>query len=348
MTTAAVPSRDGSRLHWMDAVRGTAILLLLSWHACAVPQLLGVPIPEPLRAFNAFFMPFRMPTLMLLSGLLLSKSLRKPLPEYYAGKFAMIAWPYVVWVLIAKVVFLDIEGLAWWHWRAWYATSYLWFLFFIGCYYLVAPLLRRLPSWAPVVIAFAAGVVLTQGTTEQRLAYFAVFFFLGNVLSTRPQFVERLIRGPLPLVWAGLGAGLGAASIAWTGELQYATWSAPLSVAGTLALIAAFSRFAGSESRLRALRSTGRASIVYYVAHMPVMMLISRPLLESVGPWTLALLNFVVAVALCAVLARWRQVPPVRWLFESPAPVTKAMTTALRRVLSAVPRPRVGDRPSNG
>lgn len=137
--------KPSTRLTWMDDVRGTAILLLLLWHASAVPVLFGTEMPEVVRSANAFFMPYRMPTLMLLSGMLLARSLRKPLPTYYAGKIAMVLWPYLVWVIIAKATFLDIEGMPWWHWRAWYATTYLWFLFFIGVYYAAAPLLRRLP-----------------------------------------------------------------------------------------------------------------------------------------------------------------------------------------------------------
>src|SRR5699024_2842661 len=98
---------DVTHMDRMDAVRGTAILLLLVWHASAVPTMYDVAMPEAVRSANAFFLPFRMPTLMLLSGMLLARSLRKPLPRYLAGKFSMVLWPYVAWVVIAELTFLD-------------------------------------------------------------------------------------------------------------------------------------------------------------------------------------------------------------------------------------------------
>ena len=80
------PTKTTQRIEWMDSLRGIAILLLLFWHAFAIPDLLGTPMPDWLRNINNAFLPFRMPMLMFLSGMLLEKSLRKPLPTYYEGK----------------------------------------------------------------------------------------------------------------------------------------------------------------------------------------------------------------------------------------------------------------------
>ncbi len=108
------PVRGAGRVAWMDSVRGTAMILLLLYHCTAVPETLGMPMPTALRWFSAFFMPYRMPTLMVLSGMLLSRSLRKPLPDYFAGKVAGIVWPYLVWVVVAKLVWQDPVGEPWW------------------------------------------------------------------------------------------------------------------------------------------------------------------------------------------------------------------------------------------
>lgn len=326
------PTRTSARLPWMDAVRGTAIVLLLVWHASAVPDLLGEAMPESIRTANAFFMPFRMPTLMLLSGMLLSRSLRKPLPEYYAGKFAQIAWPYVLWVLIAKVVFLDIVGLPWWHWRAWYATSYLWFLFFIGCYYLIAPAVRRLPSWLTVAVPFALAVLLPHAAMEQRLAYFAVFFFAGHLLATHDDLLQTLLSGRKPLIWALAAASLGVSSMLHTDTLQYNPWCAPLSICGTLAVIAAFSRWHRSGPVSSGLAFVGRSSIVYYVSHFPAMVIVTRPILSSAEPWLLALVNLAAATVVGTALALMKNRLPWQWLFQAPAPLTRAVAAALRRV----------------
>ncbi len=325
--STAVPA--GGRIHWMDSVRGTAILLLLLWHASAVPEMYGAEMPEAIRAVNAFFLPFRMPTLMLLSGMLLAKSLSKPLPTYYAGKFAMILWPYVVWVLIAKATFLDIEGMPWWHWRAWYATSYLWFLFFIGVYYLVAPAFRRLPGWVPVATAAILGLVLPYGTTEQRMAYFAVFFFAGAWLTRHRGVLDTMTRWRVAGPLAVAAAGFGVAAALWTDPLQYAVWGAPFSLAGSLFLAALYGSLERGRRRLGALRFAGRSSLVYYVSHFPVMAVISEALLGVLPPLLIAAINLLAALAVGTLLAFAKERMPVCWLFRAPRPLTRGVERAI-------------------
>ena len=321
---------------WMDTVRGAAIILLLVWHASAVPQMLGIPMPAAVRAANAFFMPFRMPTLMFLSGLLLTKSLRKPLPEYFAGKLAMIVWPYVVWVLIAKVVFLDIEGMPWWHWRAWYATSYLWFLFFIGVYYAIAPALARLPKWVPVAGFAILSVLLPHQSMEQRLAYFAVFFFLGYWFSSRPGWLRRLTQPRLLALWLVPAVGVGVASSLWTKQLQYNVVFAPLSLAGILALICVCALLPTAGRAPRYVPGVGRSSLVYYVSHFPVMVLVTQTLGSSVDPLPLAGINLVAAVSIGALLVTAKRHRPWVWLFQSPDVLTGSAATCLDVLFTTV------------
>lgn len=330
---------EQSRMTWMDAVRGTAILLLLLWHASAVPVLYDVSMPEAIRAANAFFLPFRMPTLMLLSGMLLARSLRKPLPRYLAGKVAMVLWPYLVWVLIAELTFLEQPGLPWWHWRAWYATSYLWFLFFIGVYYAIAPLLRRLPAWAPIVAAAGAGLVLEPGSMEQRMAYFAVFFFAGNLLSRSPQLVDRLSRPRTTTVLAVPAVAFGAASVVRPELLHHLVWGAPLSLLGSLVLIGLFSRARSGGRLLAGVEFLGRSSIVFYVSHFPVMALLSQSPVAGAGALPLAAANLAAALLVGTVLARTRSIVPVRWLFEAPGAFTAALTALLGGMLRSRPAP---------
>lgn len=339
-TTMVLTHQD--RMTWMDAVRGTAILLLLLWHASAVPAFYGAEMPELLRSANAFFLPFRMPTLMLLSGMLLARSMRKPLPRYLAGKVAMILWPYLVWVAIAELTFLDQPGLPWWHWRAWYATSYLWFLFFIGVYYAAAPLLRRLPPWLPILIAAGGGLLLEAGSMEQRMAYFALFFFGGHWLAGSPALIERLAR-PRPAVMFAIPAALvGVASVLRPEVWHYLVWSAPFSVAGALALIGAYTAATGNEPLRRGLEFLGRSSIVFYVSHFPVMALISLSAPSGTSAVVLSIVNLVAAVLVGTLLARSRSTPPIRWLFQAPAVLTNAVAAALTALLTPR-RARSGD-----
>jgi len=326
-----------SRLPWMDAVRGTAILLLLVWHASSIPTLFGFPMPDGIRLANAFFRPYRMPALMFLSGMLLAKSLAKPLPTYYARKLGAIFWPYLVWMLIARALIIDTDRMPWWDWRSWYATSYLWFLFFIGVYYLAAPLLQRLPKWTPVAAAFVLGVLLPQGGVEQRLAYFAVFFFAGHCLST-PRGARLLASRVKPRACAIVGVLLGAASMVWTDPLAYNTWTAPLSLCGIWAIIHLYSQGSelGSNWRLRFL---GRSSIVYYVCHFPIMMLLARALLPVMPVTAVVVISLVTAIAGGTCLALVKNSVAFSWLFQCPQTITQAVAGRWRALREAASRP---------
>jgi uncharacterized membrane protein YcfT len=337
LSDAAIGSPDqpktSARMPWMDGVRGVAIGLLLIWHACAVPRSLGMSVPHTLIALNDFFRPFRMQTLMMLSGLLLARSLDKSLPRYYAGKFAMIAWPYVIWVLVARVVWLG-DIWPWWYWRSWAAVSYLWFLFFLGCYYLVAPVLTKLlPAWASVLVCLVIGAALPQGMMGHRLAYFGVFFFTGHLLAHNASVFNLMLRrGPVAL-WAAGAAALGLASMLWPTQLLFNIWTVPISLAGTMAMASVCSRRTWTGTRpAETLTFLGFNSIVYYVAHLPVMLVLSGALLHSVNAWVLSGVNLVVAVAVCTLLALGRRRAPVRWLFTAPDRVTRGVQSLLSAV----------------
>lgn len=328
LAPAAAPSgvltagSRGGRMEWMDQLRGAAIVLVLIWHAPAIPVLYGATMPQPLRAANMFFLPYRMPTLMVLSGLLLPASLRKPAPVYYLGKLSALVWPYVLWVTVDRMI--NGSLLPWWHWRAWFATSYLWFLFFVGVYYFLAPLIRRLPSWLPVVL-FAAAAVVLPTSTEERLAYFGVFFFFGQMLARHPAWLERLTRGRILWVFGLVALAFGVASSIWTLQLAYRVEFVLPSLAGIFCAIA-LARWVGERGRDAAwLNTVGRNSLVYYTSHFPIMTG-TMYALYALGVHQIlvvAAVDLVVAAALGAALVRLRGRPPVSWLFQSPARPTR-------------------------
>lgn len=106
-----------------------------------------------------------------------------------------------MWAAIHIALYGSVHTL--WHWRTWYATGYLWFLFFILVYYLVAPLVRFVPVWAPAVLAFAIALAL-QPSIDERMAYFAIFFLAGCLISRKPQVLElALARRIWPVLPAG-------------------------------------------------------------------------------------------------------------------------------------------------
>ncbi|WP_375426337.1 acyltransferase family protein [uncultured Friedmanniella sp.] len=331
------------RLEWMDQLRGTAILLVMIWHAPAIPALFGAKMSPGVQAANMFFLPFRMPTLMVLSGMLLPASLRKSLPKYYVGKIAAIVWPYVLFVMLDR----HLLGYAhpWWHWRSWYATSYLWFLFFIGVYYFIAPLLRRVPTLA-IVIAFAAVSFVLDPSTEKRLTYFAVFFFLGKAMAERPHWLEHLLRRRWLAAWGVLTLGMGVASSIYTRELAYRIELGPLSFAGILCAVAGAQALERAGRLVGWINTIGRNSLVYYTAHFPIMFGVMSGL-YAVHVRTLlvvAPLSFVVAFSVCQLLTRLRHRVPIAWVFQAPQLPTRWATHQLEQVSFLRPKTPAIDR----
>lgn len=303
------------RMQWMDVLRGVAIILVIAWHAPAIPQLLGARLPDWLLAANDFFLPYRMPTLMFLSGLLLPSALRKPLARYYWGKLQLVVWPYLIWSGLHLVQMDSDESIL--HWRSWIATGYLWFIFFIACYYAVAPLLARLPVWLVPGVALASTFVLPDGL-PLRLAYFAVFFFAGAAVSRSPRILTLIGSTWWVAVPAGTAAiGFGVISAFQRSQLEGVT--VPLSMCGIVAAIVCARRVEHARW-LRPIRFIGRNSLVFYVAHFPVI-LAAWMLLPDVLTADLAvasLVLFVIAMSACWGLAILQRHRPVGWLFRAP------------------------------
>lgn len=71
----------------MDAFRGAAILLVILQHSTGIPRTRGVSLKIGIiESLTGVLAPYRMPLLLLLSGLLLGPSLNKPLGTYFSGK----------------------------------------------------------------------------------------------------------------------------------------------------------------------------------------------------------------------------------------------------------------------
>lgn len=315
-----------TRLRWMDVLRGSAILLVVLSHSTRVLAD-AVPQGTTMVAVDTFFEPYRMPMLMFLSGMLLPVALAKPLAAYYLGKVRRLAWPYVVWVGVLALVGAAPGPLT--EPRTWYATSYLWYLFFLLCYFAVAPLVRRLPPAAVVGAAVAlvlASVPLdavADGRTKQ-LLYLGAFFALGHAAASAPRVLDRLTaaRGRTAVVAVALGTVPGIVAVSSDVPTLEGAF-AVLSVVGIVATIV-IATTAVRTGRTRFLEWVGRNSIVFYVVHFPFLLLLTRALDGSEVGWTsvggagVVAAAFALSLALGSAVTLLRRVRFVGWLFEMP------------------------------
>ncbi len=88
----------------MDLLRGGAIVLVLALHATLMVEWHHVEPWPALAWINLAFTPYRMPMLMLLSGLMLDRSMRKGWARHYQGKLDRMVWPPLVWAVITHAV----------------------------------------------------------------------------------------------------------------------------------------------------------------------------------------------------------------------------------------------------
>ncbi|MCB7137037.1 acyltransferase family protein [Cellulosimicrobium marinum] len=320
-----VPLTGQGRARWMDVLRGSAILLVVLSHATAVVGSV-VGAPRWMDTVDVFFAPYRMPALMVLSGMLLPRAFGKPLPAYYLGKARTLLWPYVVWVVVLAAVGGAPGPLL--EPRTWYATSYLWFVFYLLVYFSVAPVLRRAPRWLLVVVAVALVVVSTpmdaaaDGRTKA-LLYLGAFFVAGYALARSPGVVAAVTAGRGRWVAIGLAPLPGVLAVS-TGTFTHEGLFALASAVGVLGAVALTTAVVGP--RTHGVETLGRHSVVTYVTHYPLFVVVAAALgaagvgVLPAGAAVLTVLGaFALAVAVGYALVRLRRYAVVGWLFEWPA-----------------------------
>ncbi|TCJ28919.1 acyltransferase family protein [Nocardioides jejuensis] len=271
-----------ARMDWMDTLRGGAVVAVVVLHAQLTTTLVTGAALAPLVWVNDQLEQVRMPLLMLLSGVLLSRSLAKGLGRHLSGKVRAILWPYAVWMTIDLThVLLDAAAAGRpvpWHLvgQAFHdPQGYLWFLAWLFAFHLMA---GAIPAPART-IAMPAGFVVAHvvsglGPDAERFVWLFPYFLLGDVLA-------RTLPGRVPAVVAR----------------------------------------AADRVQVPALAAIGRSSLVYYVCHMPVLVY-AVPLLwsglEIRMPWLVWLLAGGLAMAVGRGLSSVQHRPRWRLLFGWP------------------------------
>ncbi len=89
------------RLAWVDYLRGIAIILVVYRHALLGIEKSNIPVSLYLEDANMIFYSFRMPLFFILSGIFISRTLkRKKVKEIVFSKFETLFYPYLVWTFL--------------------------------------------------------------------------------------------------------------------------------------------------------------------------------------------------------------------------------------------------------
>ncbi len=275
------PGPARRREHWMDLVRGAAILLVVTFHASAIPIFLaGVDPTSVINDLNTLFAPYRMSTLLLLSGMLLGRSLAKTGPTYYTGKLRTLVWPYLLWGTVYWLVTMQ-DG--WTDPSNWIALSWLWFIFYLAIYYLAAPLLTRIrgPWFAlvPLTLWGLSAALSTNGIGPSGmwgdLAYYGGFFFAGHLVAQHRHQLARIESWPLLIACTAIAGGFGTLLIGQTRGTYFGLDGALQWISGTT------STAPGDGSLTAATRLIDRYELVWIpvvLAGVAAIMMITRRL----------------------------------------------------------------------
>lgn len=314
------------RIQGIDAARGIAIFLLLFFHAPGIYNFItGLPIPKLLFSFNELFIPYRMPTLMLVAGLFVVPALEKPLNIYLRRLFSFLVWPYILWVPILLIsggwVYFQAFYLT--DFRPWIAPGYLWFLGYLIVYRVAILFFRRIPMILIAIVlymfAIATQFLWPEINSYSRLIIYGVFFFFGAALY---KYLDKIFYwGEKPPILIFLAVITFAySSLITFGFITFSSlFAVPISISGAVLVIILANRY-GTSRFFVPFIFIGRNSIVYYLSHWISMATLSRILLnEGITSWKVQIpLLLIAGISGGTILALARKFIPFRWLFVAP------------------------------
>ncbi|MCZ4560887.1 acyltransferase [Rhodococcus sp. IEGM 1401] len=257
-----------TRALWMDVLRGAAIFAVIVHHAVEALTWFDQPAPQILWQFNNILSPFRMPLLIFLSGMLLGKSLQKPLRRFASGKLRRIAWPYVVWSLITvgmvgqlapgPLVRIAVQP-----------ELYTWYLWCLLVFYAVAFMLKKAPFWA---LALSCVVALGLATTgfNVRPFYLWPFFIIGYWAALNPGIWRAIGRNryALPLLVL-ITIGTSVASFLGIEIRFHPAYAVLVLCAICMATASGFTVGDGPVARMFVY--VGSNSLIFYCIHYPAI-----------------------------------------------------------------------------
>lgn len=328
MTGTEAPARIG----WIDTGRGVAILLVALYHSAS--WLLGAGFDIPYwREINEALSSMRMPLFFALAGLFAPKWLTVPWSVLWNSKLRLYVWVFVIWEVIGSVVFVlgtGMQGQGFSPRQSLLALLVspvaprfeLWFIWALTLFFVFAKLTRRIPVRAQLAVAGLVSLLALSGWETANVGWSGsaryYFFFLAG-LYLRPVILRLgTVATPLAVgtvvVWAVLSAGVAVFDLRVVPGVYFVNC-----LVGVAAGVGISRALAG----LPRLAFIGRTTLPIYLAHTPIIIMISfllsTPLMfpaiatvAGIVPPVLA----AVAVLLALALHRAARPTPLRYLYE--------------------------------
>ncbi len=272
---------EQSRVQWVDAGRGLAILLVALYHSARWLSEIGVDTAA-WQTVNAGLATLRMPVFFTISGMFARKWTTGSWSALLSGKVFFLAWVFVAWEVIGTVFFylgnlligqrLGVLSTL----RALLLAPVLpllelWFIWALAWFFVVARAIAALPGWVQLAASGILSVVAltlwyAQTTGPTGAAKFFFFFLVGQHLREVLHRVANFrvsVAVPVFMLWAvvsTLSAGFGLMAVPGWFFLNCC-----------LGVVAGIS-LARLGARLRLLRYLGSNTLPVYVAHTPIIL----------------------------------------------------------------------------
>ena len=324
-----------TRSTWVDMCKGLAIVMVALHHAVMAMDAYGL-LPDLVTYVNYSLNTFRMPLLLLASGIFAARTLVRPWRTVLHKRVAHFSYLYAVWAVLYLLFSLLVPDV---HAEAepgaglllsWLVApnNGLWFLYGLAVFTVVVKLAWRVPLWIQVVVAAALAVVAAEGAFDAAgfawgdMAQYFVFFLLGvrwsEVLRStaeRASWVSTVLLGT-------------AAASAWgaTAALDlHEVPGVPLVWSGcTVAAVISACRVLDGAGVRFGLPWLGARTLPVYLLHALWITLLSSPLFwhdpELSTPVALVVLALGTALVVVLSLVSHRVLLAARasWLFQLP------------------------------
>jgi uncharacterized membrane protein YcfT len=333
------------RVEWVDTGRGLAIILVALYHAARWLSRAGFDT-EGWQVLNDVLSSLRMPLFFTLAGLFAQKWLVARWRDLLRSKLLLFAWVFCVWEVIGSATFVlgsasNGRRVSLWDtavsllWSPLVPKLELWFIWALALFFVLAKLTRVVTPWAQLAIAAAVAAVAlslwvntTTGLTGSAKYY---FFFLAGVylraaIMRFSRISSRMVLVGVVVVWAALSVSLTLLEMRDVWGLYFV--NCVLGVCGGIVLSRVL-------SRVRVIGRIGQRTLPIYLAHTPIIIVLSfalslTPVPQLMSPDVLGTaLVGCGAVSLALLLFRWcsrRRV--LRYLYTPPLHLLDRRVTA--------------------
>jgi uncharacterized membrane protein YcfT len=342
------------RFAWADAAKGFVILIVVLAHAVQYLESAGYNTGV-LRYIITIFQPIGMPMFFMISGMFTGRHMDGSFREFWKHRLRPLVWILLIWVPIdwtLNALFptpdAPSHGRYLWQIPLGYLlpTSYIWFIWSLAAYSLVAHLLGRRHPWPWLILSFVlclAMLGLTQWHYEKyglhilatKFSYhlamtFFFFFYAGYIFRDR---ILGIARGPaLPILLCSLGSYVVLAHLAQplTGVAVRAVSSMVIICLGVFSAIHFGRVIASWRPSLRLFSQLGGLSLPIYLLHLLIVLPIAYylritklpQLLPYGAPLALGVATLAVLMAILITLLARRF--GLTFLFAPPARLDKS------------------------